>query len=65
MESTVFQNNVAEFLGGAVYALEVAPSPWFSHVDVAHVLLGLTVALVFQGVWIDDLGLPRGRRSWS
>jgi hypothetical protein len=51
--------------GGAVYALEVAPSPWFSHVDVAHVLLGLTVALVFQGVWIDDLGLPRGRRSWS
>jgi hypothetical protein len=51
--------------GGAVYALEVGPSPWFNHVDVAHVLLGLTVALVFQGVRVEHSRLPRGRPSWS
>lgn len=34
---------------GVVYALEVGLNAWFNHLDVAHLLLGCTVALMFVG----------------
>ncbi len=35
---------------GAVYALELGLHSWFNHIDVAHVLLMITVAFVFHGI---------------
>jgi hypothetical protein len=35
---------------GAVYALGTGLNPWFNHIDVAHVLLMMTVAFVFRGI---------------
>lgn len=49
--------------GGVAYALRVGVSPWFNHVDVAHVLLAVTVAFVFVGAHAPWLPAGSGRGS--
>jgi hypothetical protein len=35
---------------GLVYVFDVSPHPWFNHIDVAHVIMGVSLAMIFVGV---------------
>lgn len=48
-------------LTGAVYLSGFSPSPWFNHVDLAHMVLMAVLLLLWRGA--RDLGLRGGRVS--
>jgi hypothetical protein len=53
-------------LGAAlVYFARVSPGRWFNHIDLAHVVLGVSLALVFRGLGTRPSREPRSKRPRS
>ncbi len=62
----------------AVYLLEISLSPWFNHVDIAHVLMGVSYAVLLAGsrgsvtnaalgesTMVDAASLNQGGVAWT
>jgi len=52
-------------LTGATYLGRISPGPWFDHIDVAHLLMGVSFHLIYVGVaaerFAPEAAAPPGR----
>lgn len=55
---------VTSFIGAAIQLAELAPSPWFNHNDVYHVVQMAAMWLLYRGgLLLRDRSAPEGVRS--